>query len=64
MPWLSQWEQPLVYERGVPVFIDTDKPGEKVFCSDMMFDATVNPDMTPGIWVRRSLRKPLRGILR
>ena len=51
------------------------KPGDKVFCSDMTFDATVNPvvyeggvrsllirSMTPGTWIRLRWKKPLNCI--
>ena len=51
------------------------KTGEKVFCSDMTFDATVNPvvyeganlylltqSMIPGIWIRQLWRKLLNCI--
>ena len=51
------------------------KTGEKVFCSDMTFDATVNPvvyeganlylltqSMIPGIWIRRLWRRRFRCI--
>ena len=51
------------------------KPGEKVFCSDMTFGATVNPvvyeggipvlliqSMIPGIWIRQHWKKHLNYI--
>lgn len=53
------------------------KPGEKVFCSDMTFSATVNPvvyeggvrcslipNTTPGTWIQWPWKRPLNCIRR
>lgn len=53
------------------------KPGEKVFCSDMTFSATVNPvvyeggvrcsltpNTTPGTWIQWPWKRPLNYIRR